>query len=158
NGELITNTSTGSGGGVTGSGGSTDGSGASSSTGIDISDAGDDGAKSDASDASDAQMMGICGDAIVETGEQCGDGNATRGDGCSGVCQIEPGYTCPEPGKPCIYTVTQTCGNGMIEGNEACDDGNTMDGDGCSAACQTEPGWSCSMPGKPCEMTGNNGV
>ena len=39
----------------------------------------------------------VCGDGVVGTGEQCDDGNSTPGDGCSGVCQIEPGYTCPTP-------------------------------------------------------------
>src|SRR6185436_13302175 len=78
----------------------------------------------------------ICGDGVLQTGEECDDGNATPGDGCSGLCTIEPGYTCPTPGQPCIYTVTQVCGNGQIEGQEQCDDGNKNDGDGCSAGCQ----------------------
>lgn len=39
----------------------------------------------------------VCGDGIVETGETCDDGNTVPGDGCSGVCQIEPGYACPTP-------------------------------------------------------------
>jgi cysteine-rich repeat protein len=31
-----------------------------------------------------------CGDTVVNTGEQCDDGNATGGDGCGATCQIEP--------------------------------------------------------------------
>jgi len=98
-------------------------------------------------------MPTVCGDGVIESGEQCDDGNSTPGDGCSGVCQIEPGFACPTPGKPCVSTVSQVCGDGKIEGDEACDDGNTVDGDGCSAACQVEPGFSCATPGKPCVMT-----
>jgi len=30
-----------------------------------------------------------CGNTIVESGEQCDDGNTLNGDGCSSVCQIE---------------------------------------------------------------------
>ncbi len=31
----------------------------------------------------------ICGNGVVETGEQCDDGNVNSGDGCSSTCQIE---------------------------------------------------------------------
>jgi len=31
----------------------------------------------------------ICGNNIIETGEQCDDGNTINGDGCSSICQIE---------------------------------------------------------------------
>jgi fibro-slime domain-containing protein len=99
---------------------------------------------------SDVLTGGYCGDGIIEAGEACDDGNSVPGDGCSGICQIEPGYTCPTAGLPCIYTVPVKCGDGIIEGNEACDDGNVADGDGCSSMCQVEPGWSCSVPGMPC--------
>jgi fibro-slime domain-containing protein len=94
-----------------------------------------------------------CGDGALGDGEQCDDGNAKPGDGCSGVCTIEPGYTCPAAGQACVYTVQQTCGNGAIEGQEACDDGNIKDSDGCSAGCQVEPGWSCAKAGDPCTQT-----
>jgi len=106
----------------------------------------------DVQSSSDA-LAAVCGDGIIEAPETCDDGNAVPGDGCSGICQIEPGYTCPTPGKPCIYTVSQTCGDGKIEGNEQCDDGNTTNGDGCSSTCQVEPGYSCATPGQPCMKT-----
>jgi len=31
----------------------------------------------------------VCGNSVVETGEQCDDGNTLNGDGCSSLCQIE---------------------------------------------------------------------
>jgi fibro-slime domain-containing protein len=105
-----------------------------------------------AAGCSDATTQ-VCGDGIVEPGEQCDDGNARPGDGCSGVCQIEPGYACPTPGVACVYTIVQTCGDGIIEGDEQCDDGNTADGDGCSAGCQVEPGFACTTAGQPCTST-----
>jgi fibro-slime domain-containing protein len=92
----------------------------------------------------------VCGDGKVDSAEQCDDGNSKPGDGCSGVCQIEPGYTCPTPAQPCIFTVQQTCGDGKIDGSEACDDANTLDGDGCSSTCQVESGYACSVPAQPC--------
>ena len=33
-----------------------------------------------------------CGDTIVQSGEQCDDGNTTAGDGCSSTCIVEPPY------------------------------------------------------------------
>jgi cysteine-rich repeat protein len=31
----------------------------------------------------------VCGDTIIESGEQCDDGNTTNGDGCDNSCQLE---------------------------------------------------------------------
>ncbi len=107
-------------------------------------DSGSDGGCASCSDAT----LGFCGDGVIEMGETCDDGNSVPSDGCSGICQIERGYTCPTPGQACVYTVS--CGDGVIEGNEACDDGNTTSGDGCSSTCQVETGYSCSTPGEAC--------
>ena len=65
-----------------------------------------------------------CGDGIVDSGEQCDDGNNIDGDGCSADCQREP---------------TPACGDGNLDPGEQCDDGNTVAGDGCSATCTIEP-------------------
>lgn len=64
----------------------------------------------------------ICGNGILEGGEQCDDGNAISGDGCSAGCRIE-------------YPV---CGNGITEIGEECDDGNINYGDGCTPECKLE--------------------
>ncbi len=84
----------------------------------------------------------VCGDGVIEPPETCDDGNTIPGDGCSGVCQIEPGHVCPTPDKPCVET--WVCGNGIIDPGETCDDGNNTSGDGCSSTCQIEPGWTCT--------------
>jgi len=92
-----------------------------------------------------------CGDGIVQTerGESCDDGNRIGGDGCSGTCKIEPNYTCPVDGQPCVSTVA--CGNGTREPGESCDDHNTDSGDGCSSTCSVEPGWVCPVADRPCK-------
>lgn len=63
----------------------------------------------------------VCGNNIIEQGEECDGGNNTPGDGCSATCQIE-----------------SACGNGIVEEGEQCDDDNTMPGDGCSPTCTAE--------------------
>ena len=35
-----------------------------------------------------------CGDRILQTGEECDDGNTDDGDGCSSTCSLEAGYMC----------------------------------------------------------------
>jgi fibro-slime domain-containing protein len=90
----------------------------------------------------------VCGNSIVEDGESCDDGNSTPGDGCSGICRIEPNYACDTPGKPCTSTII--CGDGKITGNEACDDGNKVSKDGCSDTCQVESGFACTTAGQAC--------
>lgn len=61
-----------------------------------------------------------CGNGIVESGENCDDGNTADGDGCSADC------------------VAEACGDGFITPNEQCDDGNVFAGDGCGLTCKDE--------------------
>jgi len=82
-----------------------------------------------------------CGDGAVVMGvEACDDGNTLSGDGCSGACEVEPGWTCG--GMPSVCEPGQ-CGDGIIAGVEACDDGNTKGGDGCTSTCTIQDGWVC---------------
>jgi cysteine-rich repeat protein len=83
----------------------------------------------------------LCGDGIKEGTEQCDDHNTNPGDGCSGGCQIETGWTCNNS-SPSICS--PVCGDGSKKGSEQCDDGNTTPGDGCTSICTTETGWICS--------------
>lgn len=89
-----------------------------------------------------------CGDAELQPGEGCDDGNANGGDGCSPACAIEAGFVCPVPGGPCAPATK--CGDGLIQGAEQCDDGDTKPLDGCSATCTLESGWVCPVPGAGC--------
>jgi cysteine-rich repeat protein len=63
-----------------------------------------------------------CGNADVEPGEECDDGNTASGDGCSATC------------------LEEVCGNGRVDFGETCDDGNTANDDDCDSSCQLECG------------------
>ncbi|MEI8229910.1 MAG: beta-propeller fold lactonase family protein [Candidatus Peregrinibacteria bacterium] len=52
-----------------------------------------------------------CGDTITNGTEQCEDGNAIDGDGCSSMCVIESGWTCS--GTPSVCA--PRCGNGILD-------------------------------------------
>ena len=55
-----------------------------------------------------------CPNSKVEAGETCDDGNATASDGCSATCQLEAGWTCPQPGAACEKN--EYCGDGVLNG------------------------------------------
>jgi cysteine-rich repeat protein len=61
-----------------------------------------------------------CGNGIINTGEDCDDGNLIEGDGCDSNCTVS------------------VCGNGIVGGEEECDDGNRVPGDGCDFDCRNE--------------------
>lgn len=96
-------------------------------------------------------IKAACGDDLLirELGEECDDGNAVSGDGCSASCKVEAGFSCA--GRPSVCTAR--CGDGIVTPAEKCDDGNLDGGDGCSAVCKIEFGYVC--PGSPseCEPT-----
>jgi len=98
----------------------------------------------------------VCGDGVIDLGEQCDDSDTTAGDGCDANCQVEPGYDCI--GEPSVCTFL--CGNSTIDAttNEGCDDGNTTAGDGCDASCQVEPGWGCTGEPSTCTSTCGSGT
>jgi cysteine-rich repeat protein len=63
----------------------------------------------------------VCGNRVVELGEDCDDGNTRDdGNGCDGSCRKNA-----------------VCGDGVVQSlYETCDDGNTSDdGNGCDADC-----------------------
>ncbi len=91
---------------------------------------------------------GVCGNAVIESGEVCDDGNSIPGDGCSGLCRVEANYACPEVGKACVSTIV--CGDSVIGNGEGCDDGDAAAGDGCDANCQVEAGYGCATAGLAC--------
>ncbi len=102
----------------------------------------------------------LCGNGVLDAGEVCDDANKVDGDGCSSICNIEEGYTCPVVGESCKRNEepASLCGNKSIDAGEACDDGNAVSGDGCSADCHTiESGYICPTVGELCllESCGN---
>ena len=82
----------------------------------------------------------VCGNGIVETGEQCDDNNALGGDGCSSTCQIEG------------------CGNGIVEGTEQCDPpesatscpAGTAGSGVCDSDCKIDSSSCCGLSGSSC--------
>jgi len=52
-----------------------------------------------------------CGNGVVQTGEQCDDGNTTDGDCCSATCQYETKESpCPADANPCTEDVCDGTG------------------------------------------------
>ncbi len=99
-----------------------------------------------------------CGDSLILLDEQCDDGNAASGDGCSSACKTETGYACTgsQPSK-CV----SRCGDGAIAADERCDDANTVNGDGCSSICRIDMGYTCEGKTSTCYVTpycGNTSV
>ena len=86
----------------------------------------------------------VCGNGVVQEGEECDDGNSDDGDGCSWECNSETR----------IRRATLGCGDGFLAYNEECDDGNKRDSDGCSAVCTIELllcGNGTPDPGEQCD-------
>ena len=107
----------------------------------------------------------VCGNAIVETGEACDDGNTNAGDGCEADCLSTStggggggavgggggttgggggvggggagagGGAATGGGGGGV----PMCNNGIREGTEECDDGNMTPGDGCENNCTLTP-------------------
>jgi cysteine-rich repeat protein len=80
----------------------------------------------------------VCGDTILDAGEDCDDGNLISGDGCSGTC------------------TTEVCGNGFLDGSEECDFGGGwyINGDPeCTLADTWSACPSCSTTGQGCPCT-----
>jgi large repetitive protein len=80
----------------------------------------------------------LCGNGVVDPGENCDDGNTVSGDGCDNQCCIERGYDCKSAYAPPCH-----CGDGKLDFGEQCDDGNSASGDGCSYRCKLEPEGTC---------------
>jgi len=81
-----------------------------------------------------ANYFPICGNDILDEGEEC-DGEDPQ------VCETENGYAGTKTCNSCLWGECETeefCGDGTLNGNEECDDGNNIDGDGCSSICINE--------------------
>jgi cysteine-rich repeat protein len=93
---------------------------------------GDGGADSAADDGAEPDAS-LCGDGVLDTGEDCDDGNGVGGDGCDPSCRVEQGFHCAGEPSECATE----CGDGTI-GGEECSNGSTTD---CNPVGETlEPG------------------
>ncbi|MBN1944377.1 MAG: DUF4215 domain-containing protein [Bradymonadales bacterium] len=90
-----------------------------------------------------------CGNGVLETGEECDDGNQGFGDYClptcmlarcgdgfllQGVEQCDDGNDADDDGCTNRCTLPR-CGDGIVQTGEACDDGNLDDADDCLSTC-----------------------
>lgn len=90
-----------------------------------------------------------CGDGIVQSDEQCDDGNRNDNDDCTNACrhnvcgdeivnpwkeECDDGNSLHEDGCTDDCRLPR-CGDGIRQTAEVCDDGNTTGGDGCPADC-----------------------
>ena len=85
---------------------------------------------------------GVCGDGVVQPGEQCDIGPMGNG-ACTDKCRLNvcgdgyvgAGESCD--GTPgCVDCKSADCGNGVVDAGEACDDGNKEPGDACTDLCK----------------------
>lgn len=93
----------------------------------------------------DDDEPGVCGNGVVEKGEQCDDGNTSNDDGCSSTCQLEPGWSCDENGdcervEICDNGIDDT-GNGLVD----CQDPTCDTHAACVTECSTQA--SCASGG-----------
>jgi cysteine-rich repeat protein len=118
--------------------------------------------------------IGICGDALLDAGEICDDGNDANGDGCDSVCQVEAGFECtlPTPGPtPSVCTaIPDSDGDGVADTSDNCPNlanpsQHDVDGDGVGDVCDNCPGTSnpdqdpqaCAVPGI-CDVNGDGDI
>ncbi len=103
---------------------------------------------------------GVCGNARIDPGETCDDGNTNAGDGCASTCQHEgciaqtlgwPDQHLCNDGLECTQdscdTETGECRYGF-----ACDDGHACTIDACAidGSCVHEPDDGLCNDGNPC--------
>ena len=104
----------------------------------------------------------VCGDGVVDVGEQCDDGNGVDTDGCPNCCAfchecgdgiVDLGEGCDDGNRNnfdgCRNNCTLPfCGDGIIDPGEMCDDGNATGNDGCESDCTRTPSnLICRPPG-----------
>ena len=104
-----------------------------------------------------------CGNAILDGGEECDDGNDVNEDMCTNNCQfarcgdgiIGPDEECEDENQDNTDFCTNTCqiarcGDGIIGPGELCDDGNDNNADLCTNECTCMLGMSPECPAESC--------
>ena len=91
----------------------------------------------------------VCGDGVVDPGEECDDGNTADGDCCSSTCTLEPDGSPCSDGTFCNGPETCTAGSCTAGAPVECDDGDACTTDACdeaAKACRHDP-VGCPAPG-----------
>ncbi|MEM9461308.1 MAG: DUF4215 domain-containing protein [Myxococcota bacterium] len=93
--------------------------------------------------------LSLCGNGLLDQGEECDDANTQEGDECTPACRVPVcGDGFVAPGEQCDdgntndadeckadCSLPAVCGNGTVEIGEECDDGNTAQNDTCTPVC-----------------------
>ena len=79
----------------------------------------------------DAGLEPLCGNGLLEDGEECDDGNAENEDGCDSNCRIETEWHCEGEPSVCEYT----CGDAIRQEWEECD-GDDLGGETCETLAE----------------------
>ncbi len=117
-----------------------------------------------ATDAAPSTLM-QCGNALVDGGEQCDDGNTVNIDTCTNDCRIsvcgdsivQIWEQCDDGNRvdtdACSNTcLSPACGDGFVQTGEECDDGNPVSTDACTTACKNARcGDQLIQPGEQCD-------
>ena len=100
-------------------------------------------------DGDDTGGEGYCGDAVVDPGEECDDGDFDDTDACTTSCEFarcgdgllwngveecDDGDAFNTNGCTNVCKHAR-CGDGYVQPGEACDDANTIDDDACTNDC-----------------------
>jgi cysteine-rich repeat protein len=117
-----------------------------------------------------ATIEPCCGNTVIETGEQCDDGNSDNLDDCRNDCMLPfCGDDILDPGESCDGTQLgdtacescrpdcTCCGDGLVDAEENCDDGNNDNNDSCANFCgSTECFDGTVNPGEECDAGPDN--
>jgi cysteine-rich repeat protein len=103
---------------------------------------GTNGCKAGCKSFTPTTIPAVCNNGTVEDGEGCEPPAA--GNGCSATCQVEMGWTCPQPG---FCFKNPTCGDGNVdtELGEQCENPPLPMAPitGCGADCKAQAGYTC---------------
>jgi len=89
----------------------------------------------------------LCGDGILDTGQECDDGNVDDGDCCSSTCQFEEiGSPCEADANLCTEDRCDAIGNCVLSDTVACAACQTCDPE---LGCMVAPRSMCRKPVEP---------
>ncbi len=71
------------------------------------------------------QRIASCGDGVLDSGEQCDDGNNVSGDGCSATCQSESNDLCANAFPVCPGNYNGTTATATVDGSTTCGSSNS---------------------------------
>jgi cysteine-rich repeat protein len=71
--------------------------------------------------------VGLCGDGLLDDGEECDDLNHDNGDGCDATCQLEGGSNdaCADALNVCAGVYTGSTVNATVDGSTTCGTSNS---------------------------------